>query len=52
MQFSARVPELVYGIALKAMAPSGACGFESHPGHSYCRRGDHSVAIAPLSRNP
>jgi hypothetical protein len=32
MATPARVPELVYGIALKAMA-LWACGFESHPGH-------------------
>jgi hypothetical protein len=29
----ARVSELADDGALKALAPKGACGFESHPGH-------------------
>src|SRR5206468_1060791 len=29
----ARVSELADDLALKAKAPQGACGFESHPGH-------------------
>ena len=36
----------MYAADLKSVAPKGACGFDSHPGHSLCECLEYATCVA------